>query len=184
MTPDPDFDRTYRLLGVEPEDGWDAILLAYRQKAQLYHPDRAGGNPTIERIATQRFEDLHSSFSELKRFYKIFGALPPKGLNHAPARAEFSQRDSGEHVVGTPVRPDRAVASPYKLGSPRHRWAIVAGVVIVLLLALFSDIVPLLRRNLPSFAKQDDLDGCHHYVKVQHEIVVFDVVQVVFELVF
>lgn len=86
MSSEPDFDRIYRLLEVNPADGWDAVRRAYRRKAQAFHPDKAHGNPKIEKIAKLRFEEVRRAYEELKRYNEIFGFLPPSGMRRPASK--------------------------------------------------------------------------------------------------
>ena len=121
MPQEPDFDRIYRLLDVDPTEGWEAVQQSYRRKAQAFHPDRAGGNPRIEKIAKIRFEELNESFEELRRFRRIFGDLPPKGLKRTLQR---TQGPPDTNFI-TPLPDQRPTSSPIK-------WVISLGAVIIL----------------------------------------------------
>lgn len=85
-------------------------MQAYRRKAQAFHPDRAGGNPRIEKIAKKRFEELNEAFEQLRRFRRIFGDLPPKNLEQqlrpksASNEVEFTPPAPASTSTGLPVK--------------------------------------------------------------------------------
>lgn len=130
MSQDPDFDRIYRLLDVDPEDGWTAIQQAYRRKAQTFHPDRASGNPVIEKIAAKRFEELTNSFEHLKRFYRIFGDLPPREIKHVVRK--HSEAEQSEQYVG-PAR----VGVQRSAGKSSYIWILPLATLLLFMIAAF-----------------------------------------------
>ncbi|MEM7707668.1 MAG: J domain-containing protein [Pseudomonadota bacterium] len=131
VTPNPDFDQIYKMLDVDPADGWAVVQQSFRRKAQRYHPDRAKGNPVIEKIAARRFEELNQSFEELKRFYRIFGDLPPLGLN---ATADYTRpkRSSARTPL---VQPKTGVMKDSSANKIAFNWAVPIGTVVLFIVA-------------------------------------------------
>ncbi len=81
MNDEPDYDFCYRVLGANPDDGWESVKSAYRRKVQANHPDRVSTNRHIEKIAIRKIEEINEAYDQLQRFRRIFGDLPPKGLD-------------------------------------------------------------------------------------------------------
>ncbi|MFK7956119.1 MAG: J domain-containing protein [Lysobacterales bacterium] len=133
----PDFDKIFRTLGVDSSASWEEITQAYRRKVQAAHPDRAGGNPRIVKIAQAKFDEIQSAFEELKRYRKIFGDLPSDMLDSsnrsgrhratgpaAPTPPSAKTEEPAEPLEpAVPILPDNA--TPFK-----NRWWL-AGVAIV-----------------------------------------------------
>ena len=67
------------LLGVGPDDDWDAVRLAYRELIRELHPDHAGPE------ATTRAADLNAAYSLLTRALRGTGA---RGRRPAPVRRQ------------------------------------------------------------------------------------------------
>ncbi len=66
-TPDKDLsaqemDMCYRILGLSPSSSWPEIEKAYRQKAQIHHPDK-GGDEDAMRV----LNDVYTKLKKARR---------------------------------------------------------------------------------------------------------------------
>ncbi len=57
----------YTILGVSEETSWEDITVAYREKAQLHHPDVVGAiAPRFRALAEERMKEINAAYSHLK----------------------------------------------------------------------------------------------------------------------
>ncbi|MDJ0656319.1 MAG: J domain-containing protein [Xanthomonadales bacterium] len=157
MSVDPDFDRYYRLLEVTPEEGWKAVQIAYRKKAQAYHPDRAGGHERIEKIAKLRFEEVTEAYEQLKRYRRIFGDLPPTGLtvsgragSDRPKRPNSTAPDAGSTETDFGVSNAAKFENEVSQSSPWLTRSMTAVVAIIIGAVWFSKSDPGDAPSLPA----------------------------------
>lgn len=57
-----DMDMAYKILGLSPSSSWAEIEKAYRQKAQIHHPDK-GGDEDAMRV----LNDVYAKLKKAKR---------------------------------------------------------------------------------------------------------------------
>ena len=57
-----DMDMCYRILGLSPGSSWPEIEKAYRQKAQIHHPDK-GGDEDAMRV----LNDVYTKLKKARR---------------------------------------------------------------------------------------------------------------------
>ncbi|MBX2839660.1 MAG: DnaJ domain-containing protein [Gammaproteobacteria bacterium] len=62
------------LLGVTAGSTWQDVQVAYRTLVQQCHPDRHAGQSKLD--AQDRFIEVNSAYTDLKRHYREYGALP------------------------------------------------------------------------------------------------------------
>lgn len=57
----------YKILGVSEDASWEDITVAYREKAQLHHPDVVGAiAPRFRALAEERMKEINAAYSQLK----------------------------------------------------------------------------------------------------------------------
>jgi molecular chaperone DnaJ len=89
----------YRVLGVSPKEGEAAIRKAYREKAKMLHPDRAG------RDSTARFQEIAEAYEVLSRpdrreeYDRALEAVREENRQRAPG--------AGRRVRPEPLVPER-----------------------------------------------------------------------------
>ena len=99
MTPDP--QRAYRILGLEPGATLEDIKNAYRDLAQVWHPDRFSPGSRLHAKAERNLKRINEAYGLLKDYQ------PPAGP--APRRV----RDSISAILGMgDLRESGALRSP------------------------------------------------------------------------
>ncbi|MGH9213924.1 MAG: J domain-containing protein [Acidimicrobiales bacterium] len=89
------------LLGVGPDDGWDAVRLAYRRLIRELHPDRAGP------AATSRAAELNEAYAVLSH---ALGGTTMRGRRPAPVRRPTATAPSpSPRITAHLDGPDRLV---------------------------------------------------------------------------
>ena len=122
------FEKIYKMLGVGPTDSWDTIQKAYRRRAQDYHPDRVADNPRLKKIAGRRFHELNQHFSELRRYYRNFGGVPPVLSNKEEHHPEKMRAKSpSPSVTSGPTEAKK----PQPTTSRRTKLAAIAGALAI-----------------------------------------------------
>lgn len=57
----------YKILGVSEDASWEDITVAYREKAQLHHPDVVGAiAPRFRALAEERMKEINAAYSQMK----------------------------------------------------------------------------------------------------------------------
>lgn len=55
-----------RTLGLDEDATDEDIVIAYKESAQIMHPDRFAGKPKLQKRATEQFKNLQEAYSYLK----------------------------------------------------------------------------------------------------------------------
>jgi hypothetical protein len=104
-----DINRAYRVLGLYPGASQDEVKRAYRDLAQVWHPDRFSHNDRLEAKAQKNFKRINEAFELLRDYEPPPDAPPPSRLS-----ATFSVvRDLGDVLttrmsgIRSPPRPIR-----------------------------------------------------------------------------
>ena len=99
-----DANKYYKVLELEPGAGADEIKQAYRDLAQIWHPDRFATSPRLLERAQEKMKELNEAYDFLKNYQP-----PPRGA--APGRAPAAS-DPQYRAYPEPTRTSsRAAAS-------------------------------------------------------------------------
>lgn len=98
-----DFERCYRILGLEPGCSWMALKARHRELVQRWHPDR---HPTPLRAdAEHRLKEINRAFSLLENELRRTGALPrPSPTRSTAVRARPRKPEKHRPQRSTPAR--------------------------------------------------------------------------------
>ncbi len=66
----PDIERACRLLELEQNFSEDEIKKAYKQKLKYYHPDRYEGNAVLQKVASDKTQQIVNAYHLLLDFVK------------------------------------------------------------------------------------------------------------------
>lgn len=81
-----------RTLGLDEDATEEDIAIAYKESAQIMHPDRFAGKPKLQKRATEQFKNLQEAYSYLKEHGSKGGA----GSSESSRRAGASREDELE----------------------------------------------------------------------------------------
>jgi len=88
--------RAYRTLGLTPGASAEEIKQAHRDLAQVWHPDRLGGNPRLREKAERNLQRINEAYDVLKSY------TPPADLRVSRVTASISAiLDLGDLVQET-----------------------------------------------------------------------------------
>ncbi len=62
-------DRCFGMLGLKPGASQEEVTQAYRDLANVWHPDRFTGNPRLQRKAEEKIKEINSAYQCIKSFY-------------------------------------------------------------------------------------------------------------------
>jgi hypothetical protein len=113
----------YTILGVRPDAGFSEVAAAYREQAKRWHPDRAGGEEAVRRMA-----EINAAY-DLLRASDAHGPRPP-----VPVRG---RRDGGwlpdpvRRALGPELLEALAQREAVRLVTPTSTWASPRAVLAV-----------------------------------------------------
>ncbi len=59
-------DRCFGMLGVKPGASQEELAQAYRDLANVWHPDRFVGNPRLQRKAEEKIKEINAAYEYIK----------------------------------------------------------------------------------------------------------------------
>jgi len=62
-------NRCIDMLGLKPGASQEEVTQAYRDLANVWHPDRFGGNPRLQKKAEEKIKELNAAYEYIKSFY-------------------------------------------------------------------------------------------------------------------
>lgn len=80
-----------RTLGLDEDATDEDIVIAYKESAQIMHPDRFAGKPKLQKRATEQFKNLQEAYSYLRDHGAKGG-----GSHNGRARSASSREDELE----------------------------------------------------------------------------------------
>jgi hypothetical protein len=83
------FDRNYRILGLRPGASKEEVKNAYRDLAQVWHPDRFSHSPRLQKKAQENLKRINAAFEALKDYDP-----PPE------AARQMSLSDTFSSIIG------------------------------------------------------------------------------------
>jgi len=95
------YDEALRFMGLEESATQDDVKVAYREMAQILHPDRFGGNEKLQERATEQFKQLNEAKDVLTsgRATRSSSSRAPRSAGPAPAydsrEAQLNARITG-----------------------------------------------------------------------------------------
>lgn len=135
-----DYQNSYTILGVFPDDDWETIRNAYKRQIRRWHPDRFQ-DPEQQQIAENKSKEINLAFQMLDQHYRQYGVLPGTESSFSdsvtvedsprPEHERFADREHSQ-VFNQEVRDDVHVDSGL-VQQPKSRsysGIIVAAVVI------------------------------------------------------
>jgi hypothetical protein len=127
-------DRYLAILELGPGASLDEIKQAYRDLAQVWHPDRYPSNPRLRSKAEERFKTINDAYQKL-----IFEQPTYQTTTPPPAPTPRWQPESSS------APPQAAASGPssYRDRPPRWPWLLVLLIPVVLILDLRKAVDPL-----------------------------------------
>lgn len=133
------YTKSYSVLGVFQDDGWEMIRAAYRRQIKRWHPDRLQ-DPNHRKIAEEKSKEINQAYQNLNDYYREFGVLPP---DHTSEQTVTSTTQDKWTVPEQHYRPETNHASFEESSKPKRRnytfKVVFAGIAIALVYA-FSDL--------------------------------------------
>ncbi len=62
-------ERCFGILGLKPGASQEELTQAYRDLANVWHPDRFAGNPRLQKKAEERIKEINAAYEYIKSFY-------------------------------------------------------------------------------------------------------------------
>lgn len=62
-------DRCFGMLGLKPGASQEELAQAYRDLANVWHPDRFVGNPRLQKKAEEKLKEINAAYESIKSFY-------------------------------------------------------------------------------------------------------------------
>jgi curved DNA-binding protein CbpA len=72
-----DPNQAYRVLGLKPGVSSDEVKAAYRDLAQVWHPDRFTDNARLRDKAARNLQRINDAYGVLKDYQPLSESLPP-----------------------------------------------------------------------------------------------------------
>lgn len=96
-----DLGRCYFLLGLEPGATPEQIKEAWRDLAQVWHPDRFGGNDRLQQKAQEKLKDINQAYEKLRN--QQSGAASRSATGAAAATASYDPAYNGDEPEIDPM---------------------------------------------------------------------------------
>ena len=61
--------RCSEILGLKPGASQEEVTQAYRDLANVWHPDRFVGNPRLQKKAEEKIKEINAAYKYIKSFY-------------------------------------------------------------------------------------------------------------------
>jgi DnaJ-domain-containing protein 1 len=61
--------RSIEILGLKPGASQEEVTQAYRDLANVWHPDRFVGNPRLQKKAEEKIKEINAAYESIKSFY-------------------------------------------------------------------------------------------------------------------
>jgi len=61
--------RCIEILGLKPGASQEQVNQAYRDLANVWHPDRFMGNPRLQKKAEEKIKEINAAYEYIKSFY-------------------------------------------------------------------------------------------------------------------
>lgn len=61
--------RCIEILGLKPNASEEEVNQAYRDLANVWHPDRFVGNPRLQKKAEEKLKEINAAYEYIKSFY-------------------------------------------------------------------------------------------------------------------
>ena len=61
--------RCVEMLGLKPGASQEEVAQAYRDLANVWHPDRFAGNPRLQKKAEEKIKEINTAYEYIKSFY-------------------------------------------------------------------------------------------------------------------
>ena len=61
--------RCAEILGLKPNASQEEVNQAYRDLANVWHPDRFVGNPRLQKKAEEKIKEINAAYEFIKSFY-------------------------------------------------------------------------------------------------------------------
>ncbi len=62
-------DRCFGMLGVKPGASQEELAQAYRDLANVWHPDRFAGNPRLQKKAEEKLKEINAAYEYINFYY-------------------------------------------------------------------------------------------------------------------
>jgi DnaJ-domain-containing protein 1 len=62
--------RCIEILGLKPNASHEEVTQAYRDLANVWHPDRFVGNPRLQKKAEEKLKEINAAYEYIKSFYR------------------------------------------------------------------------------------------------------------------
>lgn len=115
------YDRNYRVLGVEPGCSWEELRSAYRRMVRAWHPDHRPAPGESDQPSNDTIKEITHAFRSLSDYRRRHGYLPAPAADHERA-AHDNPPDAGSPNIAAagpdPLSPSPAHSDPWT-GVPR-----------------------------------------------------------------
>src|SRR5713101_1870448 len=81
-------DKYFEILELRPGTSLDEIKHAYRDLAQIWHPDRYSHNPRLRAKAEERFKSINEAYEKLISEAQNYRQTPPPRSESRPSQRE------------------------------------------------------------------------------------------------
>jgi uncharacterized protein YjbI with pentapeptide repeats len=90
-----DLGRCYFLLGLEPGANPEQLKEAWRDLAQVWHPDRFGGNERLQHKAQEKLKEINQAYEKLRN-HQVAASRPASGAAAATTAYDHPGYDGDE----------------------------------------------------------------------------------------
>jgi hypothetical protein len=151
-----DIERAYKVLGLHPGASPDEVKRAYRDLAQVWHPDRFAHNSRLQQKAQQNFRRINEAFKRLGTRDALYAMELPvdpgstfdavQGLGdvretRAPAAAPSDGRQAGFEVLDLRDVVESGMQWKRVEHRPRRWPRILARTLVVVALAVVGAVI-------------------------------------------
>ena len=148
----PSINKSYRVLGLHPSSSQEEIKKAYRDLAQVWHPDRFAHNPRLQKKAQDNLKRINEAYETLRSYDppttndpstklgESFSAIIGIGDMLKTGQFKFRQRprrSNQRRRVVVPDELDPTGVHRLRRGTPR-RYLAWAGILMLVIAAIFA----------------------------------------------
>jgi DnaJ domain len=131
-------DSDYKLFGLAPGSAVEELKKAYRDLVKVWHPDRFGGNPPLQRKAQEKLKQVNLAYERLQ-----LRLTPAASANTRGGRSTAERSRATPPPPRPPTAPgttrsrsgDRPGAPVERIRASRPAWFVLAGLLALVLVS-------------------------------------------------